>query len=404
MNSRKLERIIQGSVVAVIGAIPFLANCSSALCCTDYSPGKDMSAVDFGVDASIKGEFVALAQASGDLSAVANGALVDTEGACTAIATDLGVTSADIDAATAGKTGGARVAAICGLAKGKLPSGITVTVSPITCSASVKAKASCQGGCTVDGKCDIKVNPPKCTGGTLQISCKGECKVEGSAKISCEGECGGSCEGSCTATAGATVECKGKCEGTCQGSTDSGGNCNGQCKGTCKMSGGATVSCSGTCSGKCDASCKASGGVSAKCSGKCDADYEPISCEGGKLEGGCQVSANCEASCQASAEAKAECTPPELVIDAGANGAAAVATLQRNLPVILTVIKARGEAFVKTGSALVTAAGNVSASGKLGVKGIACAARILEDVTAATGNMTSALSASATLTGGVTLN
>jgi hypothetical protein len=49
-----------------------------------------------------------------------------------------------------------------------------------------------------------------------------------------------------------------------------------------------------------------------KCDGDCKAEFEPLRCTGGKLEGGCTVDAKCDANCDASVSAKAECTPPEV--------------------------------------------------------------------------------------------
>src|SRR5262245_59157762 len=60
------------------------------LCCKDFVVGADMSGVDFGLEGEVAGEFSAFAQAGGDLSAVATGALDDVAIACENIARDLG--------------------------------------------------------------------------------------------------------------------------------------------------------------------------------------------------------------------------------------------------------------------------------------------------------------------------
>ena len=54
-----------------------------------------MAQVKFVGDAQVNGQFVAFAQASGDISAVAAGALADVTGACEGIATDLGADAND---------------------------------------------------------------------------------------------------------------------------------------------------------------------------------------------------------------------------------------------------------------------------------------------------------------------
>jgi hypothetical protein len=159
----------------------------------------------------------------------------------------------------------------------------------------------------------------------------------------------------------------------------------------------AKLQCSGRCNGSCTGTCKASGSIAAKCDGKCDADYEPLKCEGGKLEGGCKVDADCQASCNASASAKAECTPPEISIVAqgsvSAEGAVAIESLKRNLPNLLIVLQAGG---------LVTASVNVAGNaGKLGVKGTACAGIILETVRQAADNATVSVEASGSVVAAV---
>jgi hypothetical protein len=80
-------------------------------------------------------------------------------------------------------------------------------------------------------------------------------------------------------------------------------------------------------------------GASVKCDGMCAGDFEPLKCEGGKLEGGCQVDAKCDANCNASVSAKAECTPPQVVLAfSGSANIQAVgqlkATLEANLPLV----------------------------------------------------------------------
>jgi hypothetical protein len=99
------------------------------------------------------------------------------------------------------------------------------------------------------------------------------------------------------------------------------------------------VVCDGSCKGECGGSCSGSAELAVKCDGDCAVDYEPISCEGGKLEGGCQVDAKCDASCDASVKAKAQCTPPAVavVLDGSANVQAAgklKATLEANFPLV----------------------------------------------------------------------
>jgi len=388
------------AVLAVAGfgiaAISNGCSAANALCCKEYNPGTDMAKVDFGVKAEIKGQFTAFAQAAGDLASVAAQAQADVTNACRNIAIDLGEDPNDPD-----QTGAELMNYWCGKAQTQIGSvGATVSVQavPVQCSASVQAQVDCKGRCDVNGKCDIKANPPKCTGGTLTVECKGSCDVSASApKIECTGSCGGMCEGSCQ---GPSVQCNGRCNGTCMGTTDSGGNCMGQCNGTCEVKGG--LSCSGTCTGKCDAKCTATGGMaSVKCSGTCMGDFQPLECKGGKLEGGCSVDAKCEGSCNASANAKAECKPPTLTITVTGNGPKVdvlKATLEKNMPNLFVVVMARGKAFADQISAIVNIGGQITASGQLDVKGVACGAFIVDNIATTTSSFGATLTAATNIT------
>jgi len=430
MMSFPRNQILTGALVAAaLGVTLTAAGCSSNpladACCTDFKVGADMGTVNFGVDASLKGEYSAFAQGAGDFSAAASSTLLEVEAACRAIAQDLGATETE-RATTEALEQKARVKAWCSLAVAKIKANagvqaagtISVQAQPPQCSASVSAKANCQAKCSVDGKCDIKANPPKCTGGKLEVSCKGTCKAEGSATLSCTGGCTGECKGSCEAKGGVAVDCQGRCEGTCAagGSANgSGVQADGTCKGTCQGKCTATaeapsLTCSGTCSGSCTAECKAEANVAVKCDGKCEGDFEPLRCEGGKLEGGCSVSAECNANCDASVSAKAECTPPSVRIvasgslsgDAAAQFNLVRQSLEENLPNVLLAFKARGQAFVDIGKGLVTAGGKIVANGdKLGLKGVACGTVITGTIAEAAGNVEASFAAAGSLAAAV---
>lgn len=388
-------RLKFGVLAAVALAIPVLTNGCSAvsnaansLCCTDFKPGTDMSATVFvSGNATVNGQWDAFASAAGDMSVVAGQAFADVTAACMGIATDLG----DDPAKGAGKTGDDLLNFWCGEAVSLIgtalgSASLSVDFQPPQCEISVQAQADCQGHCDVSGKCDIKANPPTCTGGTLDIDCKGECDATATAPtIDCTGSCSGTCTGSCTGSASVAVDCQGKCDGNCKAGGASGGtgiqadgSCQGTCDGKCTISANATpVACKGSCSGSCQGNCTATPGqASVQCSGTCKADYTPLSCKGGKLEGGCKVDANCQANCNASASAKADCTPPAVKITL--NGAAAVdnviATLEKNLPNILVVFKARGPDFagslgaVVNGGASLTVTDNAACATMIGLQ------------------------------------
>lgn len=347
------------------------------LCCTEFQVGAN---IDANIGGSIESQVAV--QAVADFAGIASAIIDDLTTSCRSMAQDLDAPKADQEAAEANEDRQAKMEAWCsaavkaiGSVKATAGGSITIKAEAPKCEASISAKANCQAKCSVDGKCDIKANPPKCTGGKLQVSCQGSCEAEGGASVSCEGSCNATCEGSCTATGG--VQCTGKCEGTCKGAAEGGtgtgikadGTCDGTCEGTCEVV-APGVECKGSCNGSCTGKCEAKAGVSVKCDGKCDGEFEPISCEGGKLEGGCQVSAECDANCDASVSAKAECTPPSVSIElSGTANVEAAAKLQATLKANFGAILAL-EARLK---GMATFAGTLSAnaSGLADIK-VAC--------------------------------
>jgi hypothetical protein len=355
-----------GLALAAMALSPaVLQGCSSSgsnpLCCTEFKVGAE---VDVNIGGSVQSQVAV--QAIADIGGIGSAAIDDLTTACRNIAQDLDAPQADLDAAAANADKNAAMKAYCaaavkviGTAKGQ--ASLQVTAKPPVCEASVSAKLDCQAKCSGGVKCDFKANPPKCTGGTLSIQCKGDCTASAGAQVSCTGSCSGGCTGSCTAQGG--VDCQGKCEGTCEakaGVAGSGAQADGTCKGTCKGTCSVTppgVTCTGSCDGKCDAKCQGSATASVKCDGTCAADYEPVSCSGGKLEGGCTADAKCDANCNGSVQAKAQCTPPSIDIaftgDAKFAGKL-IATLKANLPKIF-------ELTAKF-SALADATGSLSAN------------------------------------------
>lgn len=402
---KKSVRFSAPIALAAALAIPvFAQGCSAAeeLCCTDPTKVE--------IEGQAGAQFSVAVGAAADLAAVAQGSLDDVVSACRNLAQDLDAPSDKLAEANNAQ-GSAAAKAWCDLAVAqinaqvKAKGALKVEFAAPQCQASVSAKANCQAKCDVSGKCDIKANPPKCTGGKLEVSCKGTCSAKGSASVACEGGCEAACEGSCSAQGG--VKCEGKCEGTCEaeaGAQGSGiqadGTCKGTCKGTCEVT-APGVKCEGTCKGQCKGECKAKGDVAVKCDGECVGTAEPLKCEGGKLEGGCQVDAKCDANCDASVSAKAECTPPALKITAAAGiEAKYLASLEANLPQLIVVFKARGEAFV---GLITQVSGSLagSVSGDIGVKGLACLNTVGAQVGAAVGQMKGAVEGSASVVASV---
>lgn len=434
MNLKSRLKPFSALVVVSLAASSMAAGCSDAkalqdaACCKGFEVGTDMTNVDFGVDAEIKGTFSAFANAASDLSAVATGSVGDITTACQNIALDLGADPDD--ASVKGKTGNDALKGWCALAKGSITANFGASGTLATsvkleyqapkCEVSVKATADCQASCSADVKCDIKANPPTCEGGTLSVECSGGCTAEANATLSCTGSCDAECKGSCKASGGVKVDCKGKCDGTCSagaagGATEGGtgiqadGSCNGQCDGSCTLAADAPkITCSGTCDGTCSGKCSGTAEVKAKCDGKCDADYTPLKCSGGELKGGCDASAECKGSCNASASAKASCTPPSVAVVATAKAGlsadgelqlqAAIASLEVNLPKLLVVIEARGKAFTGNLTAAVDAGVTITGSGKLGASGAVCGVLIASTIGTASENFAASLSAATSIT------
>ncbi len=426
MTHRNAFKFVPGLVLAgSIGALALgsggcsaassLANAQSALCCKSFDPGTNMLGATFTGNADTNAQFAVFAQAVGDLSTVAEGAVADVTAACQGIATDLGDMTSP-----AGKEGTDLMNFWCAEAvtqiKGALSASgnatLTVDFQPPQCSASVSVNADCQAHCNVNGSCNVMANPPTCMGGTLEVSCMGSCSASAGASIDCTGSCSGNCSGSCEASGGATVDCTGKCDGTCAAGGASGGNgvqadgsCKGTCSGKCTYSASAPkASCSGTCSGQCDAKCSAMGSVAAQCSGTCSSMGTPLSCKGGTLSGGCMVDAHCQANCNASASAKADCTPPSLTITASVAGTAQlnvlINTLEANLGKLIVVVKARGMAFANLIST-VSASGSASISGGLDAQGAACLVPIAAAISQAATDFPTTVTASVSVMGAV---
>jgi len=412
-----------------------LGSAANGLCCSSFVVGADMSGQSFGLKGQVKGQFVALAQAGGDLSAVATGALSDVALSCESIARDVGAKDADI-ATTEAMTGDpkAKTKAWCDLAaatlkanfsaSGKFKATIGVDFQPPKCSASVSAQANCEASCTVDGKCtaDAMVT---CEGGKLPtVECTGKCAATVDVpSVSCTGKCSAKCSGSCSASVDAPqIDCEGKCDGKCtvDGTAASGsgvdaeGNCKGKCEGTCTAKpGSASAKCEGTCGGSCEGTCEATGGgAKFECNGKCDVTAgTPPKCEG-SAELDCDVSAECKSNCSASVKAKAECTPPRVAVvfktsaaldvDAQAQLNVAIASLETNLPQLLVVFKARGASFKAGIQATVDATVGLKANaGSLSGEAVLCVLPIASAVATAAENFAAALDGSVSVMGQV---
>jgi hypothetical protein len=405
-SKRLFGTTLMGAIVLPLSLQGCSDDGSNPLCCTEFKVG---AAIDANIGGSAESKVAV--QAVADFAGIASAALDDITTACRSIAQDLDAPKADQEAAEANTDRKAKMDAYCKLAvtaigtvKGKAAGTLTVKAQAPKCQASVSAKANCQAQCSGGAKCDLKANPPVCKGGSLEVACKGECTAKAGATLKCEGSCSAECKGSCVAKGG--VQCSGKCEGKCKGQAEGGtgkgiqadGTCDGTCEGTCAVT-APGVTCEGSCTGECGGSCTGSAEASVKCDGECKADFEPLKCEGGKLEGGCKVEAKCDANCDASVSAKAECTPPSVVV--AFSGAADIqaagrlqATLEANLGVILA-FKSRLEGMVA-----VTASFGANVKAVTDIKA-ACIPPVVLAVGAALDDVQASVKATASIAGSV---
>ena len=382
------------------------AGCSAEdnpLCCSPDEFGLGLT-----ITASLTGDARAqvAVQAVADFAGIAKAAIDDLTLSCRNMATDLGATSEELAVAENTTDKKERMGVYCELAIDTLArvrgnARLEIAFAAPSCAVSVSAKASCEARCDVSGGCNLDAKLPTCEGGKLEVSCEGSCSGSVEApKISCEGSCSAACEGSCTVNTG-SVECAGRCEGTCSAGGSAGGNgiqadgsCKGLCQGTCDVV-APSATCSGSCHGSCTGTCSASGGIKVKCDGSCDGKIEPLRCEGGKLDFGCNVDAKCSANCDASIQARAECKPPSLEIRfSGGIDAQAEASLRATLDAnfgIIASLSSRLKAMLDLGGTIIGKADAI-ASIKIGCipPVLAAATTAVDDVGASvkvTGNL-----------------
>ena len=214
---------------------------------------------------------------------------------------------ADRDAAEAKADKTERMKAYCSLAVTaigtvKASAKATIKVTPPGCSASISAKAQCQGGCSGSAKCDVKANPPTCSKAAGRVQ-----GVRDGAEHQCEGSCGGTCEGSCTASRRRDGQCEGKCEGTCAADAQGGGggiqadgSCRARARHLHRERDGPKVECSGSCNGPAPVAARRRAAARrSSATASAPASSSPSSARAassGRLQGRGEVEANCDAS------------------------------------------------------------------------------------------------------------
>jgi len=298
----------------------------------------------------------AFVQASGDLFVLSQQAENEVTNACLRMGADLGVPAAQMQPRDGSP--GARVNAACGAVDARIgailqqgaSAQLRATVSPPDCQVRADAYAQCAG------QCNVNVDPgyivATCQPGHLSGTCAGTCNGE------CNGTCHGNCAGGCSAR-GAQGECEGQCSGTCQGRCDA--TCHAQCQGTWQAP-------------------------------QCDVDARAP-----------QAEAKCAASCKAHAEVTAQCTPARVSVVAAANFGdipRLVATLNANLPVLVTTYLAFGRRLGADVEALVAAGADLpQVVGQAAAHGVACMAASVSAVASARASLTVSVQASASISG-----
>lgn len=377
-TSMKLRFFAAPVALALLGLPAFgcdqVAAAQGDICCTDFTPGADLSAVDWKIEGAQKVSFAAFMQAAADFTGAASATVTDLTAACQQLAVDLGADEKAVKETNPAK----RATAWCDLAKGQLDKQIKGKIEfsyqPPSCTVNINAQASCEANCNVDASCmgDLGSATVRCDPGQLSGKCDGQCtaKCEGSANlaVTCDGTCEGTCEGMCEGKASG-----GQCAG----------NCAGKCRGTCNVKSGAMVECEGDCTGGCSVEVRAP-----KCKGELK---EP--------DVSCKADASCSGSCQASASARAECKEPALEITSNLDPKI-IASLKLGLPRILSIADARSKLLVKNAKAMLDFGADFTGSAdisKLSLKAGACIIPAGNSVEAALENVNASLAASASV-------
>ncbi|UQA58536.1 hypothetical protein [Polyangium aurulentum] len=381
MDRSKIRFLALPFVVGAIGITPMFAcdqvtEAQQTLCCSEFVPGNDLSAVDWKLEGQANVNYGALMQAMADFSATATAMATDVANACQGIAVDLGEAPNAVKETRADL----RAKAWCDRAIAKVQErtgqlSIAVDYQPPQCTVDASLQASCEARCSAKAECEITPGEivARCDPGQLSVRCSGTCKAkcEGSAQlaVACEGTCQGACEGDCQGQCDNQLgnQCNGRCTGTCSG----------KCRGTCDVSASAGVQCDGECTGGCEGDFTAP---------KCRAELSPPRAE-------CNVDASCNASCQASASAKVACTEPSLRVVASAGLEDVIATLSVNLPRLIEVAEGRGKLAVENAQALFDVATDPGLSFE-STKAIACLVPATAAMTASLANIEVSLSSS----------
>lgn len=392
MACRRLSRYVVTGVV--LGGLAATVGCTAAdnainnaeqlaSGCNEFSGGPSAVA-----GLSIDGDTKAFVVASANLVSIVDQGEKAVLDACIGIDHDLGVE--DTWSAKAPSGGGApddEVTEACDRAAAKIKSVIATAqaqcslyVSGGECTVDEDAQVKCESGCTSKETCQPGDITTLCSPAQLTGECDGDCK----AGAVCEGnaQAAAQCNGACAA------DCTGMCDSTPCNGTHCGGVCVGTCDGECTVAASAQVSC----------------GASVDCRGGCSVEYKAPKCETTVTPPTCNVSQSCQSSCKSTVETTSVCTPPgaslECTGQVSADVDAVVATVKKNLPPLVALVKAKGKLAVDAANEVVTT-GKVVASNvtRIGGKAVACAGDAVTADASAAASLNVSVNASTTVSG-----
>ena len=373
--------VIAGIGIPAVACDSVGSNPLDTVCCKEFTPGADLSGIDWGIQGAEGISFGAFMQASADFTGTAGAVVNDVAAACRQLAIDLDVDDVTIQTTDRVTDPAKRAGDWCGLAQTQLKTklagaAITINYQPPVCNVSVNAQASCEAKCTVNAMCQAEL-------GDITLRCD---PAELSGR--CDAMCTATCEGSANLAVTCDGQCSGTCEGTCNGMPSGGacaGTCSGKCRGSCAVAAMAGATCEGDCTGGCTVAVKAP---------KCKGQLKPPSAM-------CQGEASCNGSCRASASAKAECKEPSLDITSNAD-AKVLAALRVHLPKLIAVADARAKLLAQNATDIVKFGGEFTTNtSNLSIKAGACLVPAVAAITQAGLNVQAGVTGSLNVVGAV---
>lgn len=323
--------------------------------CDNFRIGRDMTAVDWGLPGQENVDFGLMAQAAGDLSAIAATRAAELGSTCRAMAIALG---ADANAVTTTDPG-ERVWKWCSEAETAAAS-FRAEVEESGRLVSLSAPGLCLFGSSIQPTCEARCNPkPACAAQLSNIEAR--CDA-----YRLYGACAGGCARACVGSPALAIACEGSCEGTCIGACSSGcendpsgldcvglceDTCSGECRGTCWMDDGVSTTCAGFCDTSCDVDLEMH---------RCARPLTAPSAE-------CAGSERCNTACEAIASTRVTCTTPSLVValdgeytaDHQADLERRLASIQLYLPKVMRASHERGELLVVQTNRLASIVGDL---------------------------------------------